>query len=351
MQRSNRNLVLAKRPITELTDDNFELKEAPIPIPGSGQLLIKVLYLSVDPTQRSWLNEEKSYIQSVALGETMPAWGVGQIICSRHGEFENGDFVMGLLGWQDYVVSDADGPIAFEKVSTNFPLTYYLSIFGLTTLTAYFGLLYVGALKKADTVLVSGAAGATGSMAAQIAKIKGARVIGIAGGSEKCRWLLNKVGVDHAIDYKNESVERRIKESCPNGVDVFFDNVGGPILDAALNNLAFGARVIVCGIISSGYGSFNQDNGLKNYMNLILRSARMEGFLTLNYSEKFGEAMIDLRAWVEAGKVYFEEDIVEGLENAPASLQGLFAGENIGKRILKVANNDTDIVPPGLLPE
>ncbi len=338
MNENNRQYVLVKRPESDVTDDIFEYREGAIPDPGPGEVLLKTLYLSFDPTQRGWLNDVPSYIPPVQLGEPMRAGGIGQVVQSNNPDFAAGDIVQGTISWQDYVAAKPDGPMPFTKLSRDYPLTHNMSIFGLTSLTAYFGLLELGQPKEGDTVVVSGAAGATGSIAGQIAKIKGARVVGIAGGPDKCNWLTSKANFDAAIDYKNENVEEKLKELCPNGVNVYFDNVGGAILDAVLLNLAQGARIVVCGGISSGYHSWETDHPPRNYMNLILHSARMEGFLVLTYAARFPEAIGDIAKWVQEGKLHFEEDIVEGLENAPATLRGLFEGKNLGKLILKVAD-------------
>ena len=338
MNENNRQYVLVKRPKTDVTDDIFEYREGAIPDPGDGEVLLKTLYLSFDPTQRGWLNDVPSYIPPVQIGEPMRAGGIGQVVQSNNPDFAVGDIVQGTIAWQDYTVVKPGGAMPLTKLSRDYPLTHNMSIFGVTGLTGYFGLLEIGQPKEGDTVVVSGAAGATGSVAGQIAKIKGCRVIGIAGGPEKCNWLTSKANFDAAIDYKNDDVDAKLKELCPNGINVYFDNVGGEILDAALLNLAGGARIVVCGGISSGYHSWGTDHPPKNYMNLILHSARMEGFLVLTYAAKFPEAIGDLAKWVQEGKIHFEEDIVEGLENAPATLRGLFEGKNLGKLILHVAD-------------
>lgn len=338
MNEKNRQYVLVKRPDGDVTDDIFEQREGPIPNAGDGELLLKTLYLSFDPTQRGWLNDVPSYVPPVQIDEAMRAGGIGQVVQSNHPDFVVGDCVQTTVSWSDYVVAKPSPMNPVTKLSRDYPLTNNMSIFGITGLTAYFGLLEIGQPKAGDTVVVSGAAGATGSVAGQIAKIKGARVIGIAGGPEKCDWLTSKANFDAAIDYKNDDVDAKLKELCPDGINVYFDNVGGAILDAALANLAGGARIIVCGGISSGYHSWETDHPPKNYMNLILHSARMEGFLVLTYAARFPEAIQELAGWVQQGKLHFQEDIVEGLENAPATLRGLFEGKNLGKLILKVAD-------------
>ena len=245
------------------------------------------------------------------------------------------------MSWQDYLIVSADTQRnviePLHTVSADVPLTHYLSIYGITGVTAYFGMLEVGKVKAGDTVVVSGAAGATGSVAGQIAKLKGARVIGIAGGEQKCRWLMEQANFDAVIDYRNERISKRLRELAPKGVDLFFDNVGGETLDAVLLNLAFGARIVICGGIAGGYGT-KMPPGPKHYMQLVFKSARMEGFLVLVYQERFAEAIAELKEWVRAGKIRFAEDIVAGIEHAPATLRRLFEGGNLGKQLLKVAD-------------
>ncbi len=247
-----------------------------------------------------------------------------------------------MIPWQDYaILKNGAGLMPLQVVSRDYPLTWAFSVFGMTTLTAYFGLQEVGQVKEGDVVLVSGAAGATGSAVAEIAKIRGAsKVIGVAGGSEKCKWVIEEGACDAAIDYKSDDMEAKLREMAPNGVNVFYDNTGGPILDAALANLAQGARVAICGGIASGYSGWGMPEGPKNYLFLILKSARMEGFLLFNYADKFPQAIADIGKWVKEGKLKVHETLSEGLENAPAALQGLFTGQNKGKTILKVSDPD-----------
>lgn len=335
---ANRQWTLKQRPDGLVGPEHFAWTEGKVPEPGDGEVLIRTLYLSFDPTQRGWLHPEPGYMPPVQVGDVMRAGGIGQIVKSRNAGFKEGEIVQGMLGWQDYVVTAPAGVMPLQKLSTDYPLTWNMSVFGVTALTAYFGLLEVGKFKAGDMVLVSGAAGATGSVAGQIAKIKGAKkVVGIAGGPEKCKWLVEKGGFDAAIDYKKDDLTRRIKELCPGGVDVFFDNVGGEALDAALVNLASGARIVICGGIASGYANWEAP-GPKNYMSLVLHGARMEGFLVLSYLNRAGEAIRDLAQWKQQGKLNVAEYIVDGLEKAPQTLQGLFTGKNLGKTILKVAD-------------
>jgi NADPH-dependent curcumin reductase CurA len=265
------------------------------------------------------------------------SFGVGQVVGSRHEGFRQGELVQGNVGWQDYLLSDGGGPLPLRKLATGVDIPLAMSVLGLTGLTAYFGLLEVGRPQAGETVVVSGAAGATGSVVGQIAKIKGCRVVGIAGGPEKCAWLTGPAGFDGAIDYKAEAVDRRLRELCPDGIDVFFDNVGGDILDAALANLAMHGRVVICGAISA-YNEKVPPPGPRNYLSLLVRRGRMEGFLILDFMDRAGEAVAALSEWVREGKLKHQEDIREGLENAPATLIRLFEGKNRGKQLLKIAD-------------
>jgi NADPH-dependent curcumin reductase CurA len=339
MAIESRQWTLASRPTGLVGPEHFNLGNTTVGEPGEGELLVKNLYLSFDPTQRGWLNDGPGYMDPVQIGAPMIGSGLAQVIESNNPDFAPGDIVNGTLPWQDYAILRNEGMMPLTKASTDFPLTWNFSVFGITTLTAYFGLTEVGAIKEGDTVLISGAAGATGSAAAQMARIMGAgKIIGVAGGPEKCDWIVKEGSCDAAIDYKNDDVAAKVLELAPEGVDLFYDNTGGPILDAVLANLADGARVVVCGGIASGYSSWTMPEGPKNYLFLILKSARMEGFLLFTYAEKFPQAMADIGKWVQEGKLAVHETISEGLENAPAALQGLFTGKNTGKAILKLAD-------------
>ena len=317
--------------------DNFEWGETSIPTVSDGGVLVRNLFLSFDPTQRGWMEDRPSYIPPVKLGEVMRATSVGQVVESENPDFAPGDFVQGLFGWQDYHLASVAGPLTLSKIPPGVAPERMLSVLGLTGITAYFGLLELGEPKAGETVLVSGAAGATGSVAAQIAKIKGCRVVGIAGGPEKVAWLRDQASLDDAIDYKSENVRERIAECCPDGVDVYFDNVGGEILEAALDAIAERARIVLCGGIS-GYNDVEPSPGPKNLMNLIMKRARMEGFIVIDYVSRSGEAIEQLSEWVDAGEIVVIEDIQEGLENAPQTLQRLFTGANLGKQLLKIAD-------------
>ena len=331
--QTNRQFLLAKRPVGAATRDTFTFQQVPVVQPKDGQILVKNEYLSLDPAMRGWMNEGKSYIPPVALGDVMRALGVGKVVASAHPGFAVGDYVNGALGVQDYFVGE---PRGFYKVDPKLvPLPVYLSALGMTGMTAYFALLDVGAPKAGDTVVISGAAGAVGSIAGQIAKLKGCRVVGIAGGQEKCARLVDEFGFDGTIDYKSEDVLAGLKRECPQGVDVFFDNVGGDILDAVLSRLNFKARVIICGAISQ-YNNKEAVKGPANYLSLLVNRARMEGFVVMDYADRYAAAGQEMAGWLLKGQLKSKEHIVEGLESFPESLAKLFSGENHGKLVLKV---------------
>jgi NADPH-dependent curcumin reductase CurA len=329
----NRQWLLARRPDGALEHSDFDFVETDAPTPGEGQVLVRNLMLSCDPTQRGWIARD-TYLPAVKIGEVVRSLGAGRIVASNTPDFAVGDIVSGLVGWQDYVAMNPKGQL--NKLPPGAPLEMAMSVLGLTGLTAYFGLLEVGRPVAGETVVVSGAAGATGSVVGQIAKIKGCRAIGIAGGPEKCRWLTDEAGFDAAIDYKSEDVAARLKALCPKGIDIFFDNVGGDVLDAALARLAFRGRVLLCGGIAH-YNATEPAPGPKNYLNLIVQRGRMEGFIVLDYLPRAAEAVDALAGWVLSGKIRYKVDVQHGLENAPATLRRLFDGRNDGKQLLHVA--------------
>ena len=335
---TNRQWLLAQRPQGMVGKDNFTYAEQPIPEPGDGQVLVRNLYLSFDPTQRGWMEDRESYLPPVALGEPMRAGSIGQVVESHHAEFAVGDIVQTTGGWQDFVVAaPGQGPMGLSKVPDGVTPEMMLSVLGITGLTAYFGLLDLGQPQASETVLVSGAAGATGSIAGQIARIRGCRVVGIAGGSEKCAWLKDEAGFDDVIDYKNEDVNARISQTCPNKLDVYFDNVGGDILEAALNHLNLKARIVMCGGIS-GYNATQPIPGPSNLMNIVTTRSRMEGFIILDYMARAPEAIKELLGWVSSGDMKYQVDVQEGFDNIPDTLQRLFTGKNLGKQLLKIAD-------------
>jgi NADPH-dependent curcumin reductase CurA len=332
MPERNRRLILAERPTGVVDGNVVRLEEEDVPAPGPGQALVRTRFVSIDPTIRTWMDDVHGYLPPIQIGEVIRAGGIGEIVKSDSDQFGVGDLVFGLTGWQDYVVADE----GFRVLPEGTDPTAALSVFGLTGLTAYFGLLDVGRVREGDTVVVSGAAGATGSVAGQIAKIKGAsRVVGIAGTPEKCAWLVDDLGFDAAISYKTDDVAARLRTECPDGIDLYWDNVGGELLDIALAQIALRGRVVLCGAISS-YNAREKAVGPKNYRNLIPRRGRMEGFIILDYADRWGEAQVELGTWVAEGKIKFATHIVEGLERAPDALNLLFTGGNTGKVIVRV---------------
>ena len=334
---TNRQWLLKSRPEGHVTEAHFELREAPIPSPADGEFLVRTLYVSFDPAMRGWMNEDPGYVPPIGLGSVMGASGVGEVIESRHQAYRSGDIVVGMLGWQEYALVGDGGPFSAQRIDAEHPLSYYLGILGGTGLTAYFGLLGVGQPAAGETVVVSGAAGATGSVAAQIAKIKQCRVIGIAGGQEKCRCLIDELGLDAAIDYKTEDVSARLGELCPDGINIYFDNVGGSTLEAAVGHMALHGRIPLCGMIS-GYNAEHPAPGPHNLFLLITKRIRMEGFLILDYLDRFDDGRRELSAWLASGQLKAIEDIQEGFERIPETFLRLFRGANIGKQVLKIAD-------------
>jgi NADPH-dependent curcumin reductase len=334
MTLTNHKFLLAARPSGMPKRSDWTYTEEPIAELNDGELLVQVLYVSLDPAMRGWMNEGRSYVPPIGIGELMRALGVGIVTASRYPGLAIGDYVSGLFGVQEYALTDGKG---VRKVDAKLvPLPKYLSILGMTGMTAYFGLLDTGQPKAGETVVVSAAAGAVGSIVGQIAKIKTCRVVGIAGGPEKCRYIVDELGFDGSIDYKSEDVRHSLRKHCPSGIDVYFDNVGGTILEAALANLARGARIVICGAISQ-YCSTGPVAGPRNYMSLLTNRASMKGMLVIDYVDRYPQAVAEMSAWMAAGKLKSREDIVEGLAAFPESLLKLFKGENSGKLMLKVA--------------
>ena len=336
--RMNGQWRLKSRPVGMVKESDFERVDEPVPEIGEGEFLIRNIYLAFEPAMRGWLNDVKSYVPPVQIGEVMRASTVGQVIESNNDEYQVGDFVSGMFGWQEFAISNGEPGIMgrIGKVPEGIPPQLILSALGGTGLTAYFGMLDVGRPNEGDVVLVSGAAGATGSVAGQIAKIKGAsKVVGIAGGEQKCQWLVDELGFDAAIDYKNDNVMARLREECPNGINLFFDNVGGDILDDALLNMAQNGTIVLCGGISA-YNSEELPPGPKNYMQLVIRRCRMEGFILIDFFDRAAEASAELGKWVAEGKLKHAEDIQEGFENTPKTFLRLFEGKNLGKQLIKV---------------
>jgi len=334
----NRQWLLTARPDGMVASDQFEQREIAIPSLERGQILGKVLLLSFDPTQRAWMSMD-TYIPAAKLGEPMRAGGIAQIIESRHPQFKPGDIVNSFCGWQEYVVFEPDKPefVPVTRIPGHLDPTLVLAL-SLTGLTAYFGLLEIGKPKRGETVLISGAAGATGSIAGQIAKLKGCRVVGIAGGERKREWLLKKANFDAAIDYKSQDVGEELARICPEGIDVYFDNVGGSITDEVLLQIKQNARIVLCGAISQYNNEGHEFYGLKNYLSLIINRANAEGFIILDYLDRAVEGLLKLTYWVEKGSIVQEIDLQHGFDNIPSTLKRIFTGDNLGKQVLKLSD-------------
>jgi NADPH-dependent curcumin reductase CurA len=340
MALTNGQWRLAKRPEGMIAESDFEYAEEAVPELKDGEFLVRNLYLAFEPAMRGWVDDVPSYIPPVGIGEVMRSSTVGQIIESKHADYPKGQLVSGMLGWQQYFVSDGTpGPFGgVSAVPDGVPPYRMLSLLGGTGLTAYFGVHDIHPIKEGDNVLVSGAAGATGSVVAQIARLRGAgKVVGIAGGPEKCRWLLDKAKIDGAIDYKNEDVGRRIREEFPKGVDLFFDNVGGDILNATLPRMADNGRITMCGGIS-GYNEKELPPGPSNIMQIVIHRLSVRGFILFDHIAGVGQALTDLTKWSASGELVVEEDIQEGFENTPKTFLRLFQGKNLGKQLLKIAD-------------
>jgi len=330
----NKQLKLVKRPIGMPDESTWQLETNPIPEVKEGEVLIKQHYISLDPAMRGWMNDTKSYIPPIPIGDVMRAGTVGEVVESNnHPRFKVGDVLTGWGGVQQYSVTDGSN---YYAVDTNLaPMPTYIGTLGMPGMTAYFGILEVGKIKEGETVLVSGAAGAVGSVVGQIAKIKGCRVVGIAGGSDKCKYLVDELGYDAAIDYKNEDVKLRVKQECPKGIDVYFDNVGGEILDIALGRLRMHARVVICGAISQ-YNNTTAVKGPSNYLSLLVNRATMQGMVVMDYSKGYANAAREMGMWMAQGKLKSREDVYNGIENFYDTFQRLFSGDKKGKLVLKV---------------
>lgn len=334
MTKINRQWLIAARPTGRpLKDSDFEWTQKPVRDPQAGEVLLRTLYLGFDPAQKGWMENVGGYVAPTALGEVMRGSAIAEVIASRADGFTPGDKVMGQFGWQDHPTVCASDIV---KIEDNKLLTANLGVLGSTGMTAFFGLNKIGKPFAGDTLVVTGAAGATGSVVGQIGKISGCRVIGVAGGPEKCKWLVDELGFDAAIDYKTDDVRRRMRELSPGGINVLWDNVGGPIFNSLLGELALQARVVVCGGISR-YELGQMPAGPENYFNLIFKRASMSGFIVLDYQAEYPIARQRIGQWIEQGRIRYREDVQQGLENAPRTLMRLFGGENLGKQLLKVA--------------
>ena len=330
----NKQLILSKRPVGMPAEDTWTLQTQEVPALKEGEFLLQNHYISLDPAMRGWMNDTKSYLPPVGIGEVMRAGNIGTVIKSNnHPKYKEGDVLTGWGGVQQYDVSQGDN---YYQVDTSLaPMPTYIGTLGMPGMTAYFGILEVGKIREGDTVLVSGAAGAVGSIVGQIAKIKGCRVVGIAGGSEKCSYLTDELGFDAAIDYKSENIHSALKEHCPKGIDVYFDNVGGEILDAALARIRMHARIVICGAISQ-YNNTTAIKGPSNYLSLLVNRGTMQGMVVLDYANKYSEAAMQMGQWMMQGKLKSREDIYEGIENFYPTFQRLFSGDKKGKLVLKV---------------
>eukprot|EP00668_Euglena_longa_P011274 GGOE01013665.1.p1 GENE.GGOE01013665.1~~GGOE01013665.1.p1 ORF type:complete len:370 (-),score=65.65 GGOE01013665.1:350-1417(-) len=337
-----KRVILMKRPTSKVVPGEHLVVEQDAKVPRMTDLedddvLIRILWISLDPAMRGWMNDKKSYIPPVQLGAVMRANAIGEVLATKSRAYKAGDLVQGSFGMQEFAVAKVKD-VARCLVPPPFPISTALGMFGLTGLTAYFGLLSVGKPVRGETVVVSAAAGATGSVVAQIAKhVIGCRVVGIAGGSKKCSWIKQELGVDEAVDYRSPTFMRDLARAVPKGVDVFFDNVGGTVLNEVLRYINQGARVVICGAIA-GYNAAAPPPGPSNYLSLLVNRARMEGFIVFDYRKRYGEAQADLFRWAKEGKLKYTEDVVEGLENAPVALLKLFDGRNTGKLVVKVAD-------------
>lgn len=338
----NHQVRLAARPVGLPTDANWQFTTEAVAQPGPGGVLVKTLYLSLDPAMRGWMNEGKSYIPPVGIGEVMRAGGVGRVVASNNPGFAVGDAVTGSLGVQEYALFAENelrraGLARIDLRAGSW--TQWLNVLGMPGMTGYFGLMDIGQPKAGETLVVSGAAGAVGQTVGQLAKIKGCRVVGIAGGPAKCEWVVRELGFDACIDYKGGDVRAGLKEHCPQGVDIYFDNVGGDILDTVLTRINRKARIIICGAISQ-YNNTTPVAGPKNYLSLLVNRARMEGMVVFDYADRYPQAIAEMAGYLREGRMRSREDVVRGLNNFPKTLLKLFNGENFGKLVLQVADDD-----------
>ncbi len=329
---NNKRVLLASRPAGWVTEDNFRIEAAPAPQPREGEVLVKNLWLSLDPYMRGRMSDAKSYVKGVDIGEVMVGQTVGQVVESKHANYKQGDHVLTQLGWQLYGTAKGE---ELSKVREGVPLSYYLGVLGMPGLTAYFGLREIGQPKAGETVVVSAASGAVGSVVGQLAKIAGCRVVGIAGGKQKCDYVTGELGFDACIDYKAGNLYRDLKEACPKGVDVCFENVGGEILDTTLRLTNTFSRIIICGLIAE-YNA-TEPYGYKNMRAILVNRIRMQGMIVFDWKERYAEGLKALSGHLAAGKLKYRESVVEGIENAPKGLIQLLKGGNFGKQLVKLA--------------
>ena len=334
---TNRQILLDNRPVGEATAANFKLVSNDTPALADGQVLVRHHYLSLDPYMRGRMNDSKSYAASQPVGEVFQGGTVGEVVESRHPKYAAGDKVAGFGGWQEYSVVDAGQPGMLKKVdTTHVPLSHYLGAVGMPGVTAWYGLVKIIAPKEGETVVVSAAAGAVGSIVGQIAKIKGCRVVGLAGSDDKCRWVVDDLGFDACINYRKENVLEALRRECPKGIDVYFENVGGEILDAVLTLINLEARIPLCGLIST-YNADGPVPGPYMFRNVLMKRALIKGFIVIDYFPRIGEFMQDMPGWIASGKVKWRVDVEQGLENAPTALQKLFTGGNTGKLVVQIS--------------
>lgn len=334
----NRQWVMAKRPVDDVKPDDFKLIEGEIPTPGDGDVLIRNLYFGYDASQRIWLTEDGGYMPPVQVNQPMLSMGIGQVVESNNPDYKQGDLVEGFTDWQDYTIVRADGPMPLRILpKADYPVTWNLGAFGVGGLTAYFGVTDGLKVTADDTVVISAATGATGSIAVQIAKIIGARVIATAGGAEKCQWVMDNTGADAVIDYRNEDIDARLKELAPEGVNAYFDNVGGDMLDTLFLHMAPKGRILICGAMSSGYTDV-EVQGPKNYMRICVNFLSVQGIHLFYYADQIPAGAQQLGEWAMQGKLKVFEDVHEGFEKAPILLPRLFAGKEPGKMVLKIAD-------------
>ena len=337
-ERTNKRILLASRPAGMPTLDNFEIVETEAPGPEDGEILIRTLYLSVDPYMRGRMSDRKSYVPPFAVGEVITGGVVGEVVESRADAYQTGDIVTGMLGWQLYTVAKGDEASLRKIDPAAAPVTTALGVLGMPGLTAYFGLLDIGRPAPGEAVVVSGAAGAVGTLVCQIAKLKGCRVVAVAGSDGKNKYLTDELGADAALNYKTSvDLRRELREACPRGVDVYFDNVGGAVSDAVMSLINKGARAVICGQISL-YNLETLDVGPRVQPFLLVNSALMQGFIITDYAARFAEGVGALARWLAEGKLKYAENIVEGFENTPRAFLGLFTGENLGKQLVKVSD-------------
>ena len=337
MSDVNRRFLLKERPVGRVKREDFDLVEEPVPSIGDGEALARVLWLSLDPTNRVWMTDAPGYLPPVQIGEVMRGGALARIVASNHPRYSEGEIVQGMFGWQDYAVLSDSNPGQPVPQGLDVPLSAHLGAIGMTGLTAYFGITDVAQVQEGETVVISAAAGAVGSVAGQVAKILGARVVGLAGSAEKCAWLTGELGFDAAINYKDDDWREQLKAATPDGIDVDFENVGGEIMEAVFARLNIGGRVALCGLIS-GYNDEGGPVGPRNFGALIAKRARVQGFLILDYFGRWAEGATQLATWIAEGRLQHRETVAEGLESAPVALNQLFDGTNTGKLVVHVAD-------------